>query len=124
MHPEKIRSIKVNQINVYWEIVNINGIKVFVVYVRSTTYPSHAGKLCPKCDTDELVSSLLSYVIADHCTAHFEEEELLSSLLSSTSTEFHLFHTRIHSFHLLFKYISLFNLIHYCHLCLLGIFPL
>ena len=47
------------------------------------TYPSHATRVCPKCDVNELEVSSLAHILLEHCNARFSELDLLGALLNS-----------------------------------------
>ena len=45
--------------------------------VRIITYPSHATRVCPKCDVNELEVSLLAHILLEHSNARFSESTSL-----------------------------------------------
>ena len=58
----------------------VNGLKELV---RIITYPSHATRVCPKCDVNELEVSLLAHILLEHSIARFSGSDLLGALLNS-----------------------------------------
>ena len=55
----------------------ISGLKSLV---RIISYPSHATRLCPKCDANSLETSLLFHILMDHSNADFSQSDLLGAL--------------------------------------------
>ena len=62
----------------------VNGLKALV---RIITYPSHATRVCPKCDVNELEVSLLAHILLEHSNARFSELDLLGALLNSNHNQ-------------------------------------
>ena len=59
----------------------VNGLKALVRII--ITYASHATRVCPKCDVNELEVSLLAHILLEHSNARFSESDLVGALLNS-----------------------------------------
>ena len=55
--------------------------------VQIIPYTSHATRVCPKCDVNELEVSLLAQILLEHSNARFSELDLLGALLNSNHNQ-------------------------------------
>ena len=55
--------------------------------MQTITYPSHATRMCPKYDVNELEVSLLAHILLEHFNARFCELDLLGALLNSNHNQ-------------------------------------